>query len=323
MEEKISAVEAAEKTEKLIVELKMALDSAERYHQLTKARRFSQGGLSEDTMPSAEAKQSADTDENTGEDDEPVFKAHRVRHQLQTPEEHDLRMKHCTHNRETITKLNDRVQDILNDYQADLKDHHKIDEGARLLEIVQAVDGALTDGHWQQGLFFRTIGEKLKKTRELFHEHAMLWHAHVQTKEEVASKQAPTGAIMHTVYVSLYQAGGHNIKNWQYMLGHLAEHTMGRPAYTEREHVEQFVRSRPVPSNEAYVVADVLEKDILSGMGRGPEKKDAEGRPMLSLNKGAIALENVHEFVHSSGRFTIEEGRLKPLDDQQAPPSPK
>lgn len=314
MTEKITTIAAVEKIEKLIVDLKMAIDSAERFHQVTRQKRLDEGSSGATAAAAADAALDADAEGAEDEDGEEVFARHRRPFQSQqTPEEHELRMRHCQHNRETIDQLNERAQAILNAYQADLKDHHHIDEGARLLEITQALEDALKQGHWQQGLFFRTIGDKLEKYREKFHDSAMLWHARVVEANEKDDGSKPAGAAMKRVYVSLYQAGGQNLNNWQYMLSHLAEHTMGRPAYGERDHIEAFIRSRPVPSNEAYLVADVLEKDIVSGMGKGGERTDNEGRPMLSLNKGAVKLENIEEFVHATGRFEITGGALVPL----------
>lgn len=296
---KITTIAAVEKVEKMMVELLMAIDSAQRYHQITRQ----QNVVSADTNTSAATGAAGDAGEE-------VFARQRIQ---KTPAEHELRVAHCQHNRQVVNQLNDKAQAILNQYQQDLKEHHTIDEGARLLELVQAIEDAEKQGHWQQGLFFRTIGDKLNKTRVLFHDSALLWHARVQTEQEVKAGLLPQGAVLKTIYVSLYQAGGQNLKNWQYMLSHLAEHTMGRPAYIEREHIEKFVRSRPVPSNEAYLIANVLEKDIIAGLGKGGERTDNEGRPMVSLNKGAVKLENILEFVHSSGRYQIKEGTLVPV----------
>lgn len=301
---KITTIAAVEKIEKMMVELLMAIDSAQRYHQITRQQNVASAGTATTTGAGAGTG-------GEGEAGEEVFARQRVRVQ-QTPAEHELRVAHCLHNRQVVNQLNNKAQTILNQYQQDLKEHHTIDEGARLLELVQAIEDAEKQGHWQQGLFFRTIGDKLNKTRVVFHESALLWHARVQTEQEVKSGLQPQGAVLKTIYVSLYQAGGQNLKNWQYMLSHLAEHTMGRPAYIEREHIEKFVRSRPVPSNEAYLIANVLEKDIIAGLGKGGERTDSEGRPMVSLNKGAVKLENILEFVHSSGRYHIKEGTLVP-----------
>lgn len=175
-------------------------------------------------------------------------------------------------------------------------------------KILSALDDALEKGPWGKSIFLRAIGKKLESVRDEF-------KSGVTERPGQAIEQILTGnkvnlrAEQQKVFVSLYCSNGADIKQWERIVTNLASQSITRPTYGNEKDIQTLIRSKPKKENEAYVSINISQRDILK-VAPGRELKDRLGTQLLSLRDKAIKKENILDFYHLSGRYSIESGRL-------------
>ena len=172
------------------------------------------------------------------------------------------------------------------------------------LEILKSLDEALEKGPWQNSLFLTGIGKKLKDIRNRFKEEMGL-----EEISGIAAIELPTDTQFLEVYISLYQSEGTNIRKWHTVVLSLIGHSVSRPVYKSESDIKAAMHAKDFKTNDAYVVVRLTPKDILAPATDRP-RTDREGRELVTLREGAIRLENIMRFVHSSGEYKIIENSL-------------
>lgn len=163
-------------------------------------------------------------------------------------------------------------------------------------KVIETLDTVLRAEDWQDSFFLRSTLKPLQQLRERV--------GNLQEKLVEEAKEKERGTVLKDtqipVFLSLYQAQGDQLAQWEILLRSLSRHVQGRAVYADRELVEQLIRSRPSSVPEAYAVIAVEKTDIVS---EAQPRKDRIGLPVLTLKEGAIHSENIIEFVHMGKHY--------------------
>lgn len=172
--------------------------------------------------------------------------------------------------------------------------------------IIAAVDHVLEGGNWDESLFLRNTIKPLKEIRD----HAIELRQHFDDVEGVKNSVIPeAGENCVKLYVSLYQANGHDMKKWANQLSSLGSYMIGRPVYRKEEDVIQVVRKKLSQTSEAYVIVAVDKSKIISEEYAKP-RKDKLGNELVNLVPDAIDDQNILEFVHQGKRYYFSDHQL-------------
>src|SRR3990167_1153015 len=175
--------------------------------------------------------------------------------------------------------------------------------------ILEALDKALKEGPWEDSSFLRVIGKNLQKIRDNFANEI----AAVKNEKANALSSVTQRVTQHVgqqeVYVSLYITGGGVLQAWERVIANLQRQIISRPVYANEEDVQQLIKSKENKINEAYVAIFINQSDLLK-VSADKTSMDRFGKPLLLLKDKAINLMNISRFVHSSGVYTLEKGRL-------------
>lgn len=274
----LSTIDAIVQVKAKLAELGQSLDAAMRFHQVNR------GAV-------------AETPEQF------------VRETSQDTQVHDERVKECLHNKQLFEQLNAQLDALAAESKTDGNDPTQHNR-----QLLTYLDATISQGHWKTGLFFQVIGKQLTAQRAYLADHLQL-DASTKTKlkrgEHLTEAHIQSALEKVTLYLSLYQTGGEHLVRWQALLANIMAHSLGRPAYKDRADVEAFIRTKPSQENDAYVVVSVSPNLILQG---SMAQNDKQGRPIVTLKKGALHPEDILEFVHMGKRFEYVDGRLIPAE---------
>jgi intracellular multiplication protein IcmQ len=175
--------------------------------------------------------------------------------------------------------------------------------------ILNALDEALKKGPWEESNFLRAIHKNLNEVRENF-----LNQLGTRTKQQIKAETRLANRMalrseQQEVFVSLYSADGTNIQSWEKIVSNLPRQMISRPIYAAEEHVQELIKTKENKQNEAYIGIFINETDIIP---LHPDKalSDKLGNMLLTLKDKTLNLENISRFVHSSGIYQYDRGRL-------------
>jgi intracellular multiplication protein IcmQ len=174
----------------------------------------------------------------------------------------------------------------------------------KLLQLVRACldnDKELRE-KYQIGDKFRFIRERL--TQLVAHVEEGLKALEKETKK----MGGPLSEDDMVVYVYLYNAQGLALTTWQKMLNPSVfyEYSVNRPIYTDKSHVEGFIRSRANKVQHGYLAVVIRKQDVL----KGPEVdalKDAIGNPVIKVKEGSLSFDKMLTFTHNGIDYTVKE----------------
>ena len=174
--------------------------------------------------------------------------------------------------------------------------------------IIAAVDQVMKEGPWEDSLFLRNTIKPLQSIRE----QALELQANL--KKESSGHTAVGPAIKEEcvkLYVSLYQANGHDMKQWAGQLSSLSSYMVGRPVYQDEDSMIKTLRLKQSQTSEAYVVVAVDKSKIISRDFSRP-RKDRLGNLLVNLIPGSVDSENIIEFVHQDKHYYFYNNQLVP-----------
>ncbi|OGO92803.1 MAG: Dot/Icm secretion system protein IcmQ [Coxiella sp. RIFCSPHIGHO2_12_FULL_42_15] len=172
--------------------------------------------------------------------------------------------------------------------------------------IVAAVDHVLQAGDWDSSLFLRNIIKPLREIRaKALQAQSELMR--VQGLEEIGEYQLKANEVK--IYISLFQAEGHDLQKWEAQLRSIHAYMAGRPVYKNEEDARKAVRQKILQTSEAYAIAVVDKAKILEN-DFGGKKTDRQGFELLTIQLGAVTSQFVVEFVHLGKRYHFYNQRL-------------
>jgi intracellular multiplication protein IcmQ len=175
--------------------------------------------------------------------------------------------------------------------------------------ILKALDETLKNDAWEESNFLRAIQSNLKEVREKFlNQLGSRTKEQVKAETHLANRMARRGE-QQEVFVSLYSSDGTNIQSWERIVSNLPRQMISRPIYASEEHAEELIKTKENKHNEAYIGIFINQTDIIS---LPPDKvlNDKLGNMLLTLKDKTLNLENISRFVHSSGIYQYDRGRL-------------
>jgi intracellular multiplication protein IcmQ len=174
--------------------------------------------------------------------------------------------------------------------------------------IIATIDQVLTTDDWETSLFLRNTLKPLRKLRDQAQELLIVMGDDVKTSY-VAAPLAPNATKL---YISLYQANGHDLKQWAAQLASLSSYMIGRPIYANEADVIQIIRTKLSQLSEAYVVVAV-DRDKIITDSQSRARKDRLGHVLISLLPDAIASDKIVEFVHQGKHYAYRDQQLTPI----------
>lgn len=185
--------------------------------------------------------------------------------------------------------------------EAFYKSHGRRD--AQCLELTRAiiatVDAVMAAGHWKHSPFLR---DTVKPLLDLQQQAQAMQTQLLRDQGEEAPEAYVLKGDEVKVYISLYQAEGHDMKQWELQLRSIDSYMMGRPIYKNEEEVRNLVRQKVVQTSEAYAVAVVPSSRLLANEFSA-KKVDRRGCELLVVEALALKPSDVIEFVHLNKRY--------------------
>lgn len=175
--------------------------------------------------------------------------------------------------------------------------------------ILKALDEAIEKGPWEDSNFLKVIGKNLREIREGFvnrlntsgHEKSKIT-AHLANRIALRSGQ-------QEIFIALYSSDGGNIQSWERILMNLPRQMISRPIYADEEDIKALIRTKENKLNEAYVSMYISQSDILP-LPADKVPMDKLGKPLLTLKDKSLSLDNINRFVHKSGSYQFNQGKL-------------
>ena len=175
--------------------------------------------------------------------------------------------------------------------------------------ILHALDEALKKGPWDDSYFLRVIGKNLQQIRDDFAKEVAAGKEERIQEQSSLTNRVSEDPNQQEVYVSLYTTGGSVLQTWERVIANLPRQIISRPVYANEEDLQRVIKSKENPVNEAFVAIYINQSDILS-VAADKIPLDRFGKPLMMLKDKAINLLNISRFVHSSGVYTLQKGRL-------------
>lgn len=174
--------------------------------------------------------------------------------------------------------------------------------------IMKALDDAIKKGPWDKSNFLRMIGKNLIAIRDNL-TNQLNPNSDALTAESHVANRVALRTGQQEVYISLYSMDGTNISSWERIVANLPKQMISRPIYADETDVKEALKIKENKINEAYVAIYINQTDILS-LSTDRLSVDKLGKKLLSLKDKVLNLENISRFVHTSGVYRWNQGRL-------------
>lgn len=180
----------------------------------------------------------------------------------------------------------------------------------KLMEIVTSAvnhDAKLRE-ELQIGDKFRFIRDRLTGLQQTVEE------ALRTIKVEESNVKQAVGEDEQLVYVYLFNAHGIDLPSWIKMLHPSVyyEHSVNRPIYAVKEHVEMVIRNKTNRIQHGYLEVAVKKTAIVQKGEDG--LKDNLGNPLLKIREGSLRPERLISFWHNGYQYTLDEnGKLEKI----------
>lgn len=186
---------------------------------------------------------------------------------------------------------------------ASLKEQHE--KLAELMGKAVARDMELREKHGIADKF-RFVRDRLNELKTVVDDYLKeISKEVVKTKETLSEDEV-------MVYVYLFNAQGITLQTWQKMVNPsiLYEHSVNRPIYTIKEHIESFINRKTNKVQHGYLTITINKKDIL--IPENPDTlKDIYGNPVIKVHEGSLDFKRLIAFSHNGLDYIVDdEGAL-------------
>jgi intracellular multiplication protein IcmQ len=187
----------------------------------------------------------------------------------------------------------------------------------KCLEFLKLFNEILEKPSWHENVYLKAVHKKLLLIRDEFKNDADLSESDLT---RFATDNDPSHSFVKVqrqgfqeVYIVLYNAQGTELSKWESLLNSIERQAVNRPSYAIEDYAKAMMRNTAHPFNEAYVAIDVPQEDILASSTRA----DRYGQALITLEDGAIKIENIQRFVHKSGIYQLQNKKLLWLRDAE------
>lgn len=187
-----------------------------------------------------------------------------------------------------------------------MKDRLSDEEAQALLKSLNEL---VEQGPWDKSNFLKAIGKNITKIRDDLVEKVgaptpVEMHAQAQ-----AAKQSALRTNQQEVFVSLYSSKGTDMSAWERIVTNLPRQMVSRPIYADEKDVQSSIKHKEHQINEAYV-AIFIDKSAVLELSEEKTSHDKLGNKLLSLKDKSLNLDSISRFVHLTGIYQLESGRL-------------
>lgn len=111
------------------------------------------------------------------------------------------------------------------------------------------------------------------------------------------------------VYVYIFNAQGLVLQTWQKMLNPSVfyEYSVNRPVYTEKAHIEAFIRSRTNKAQHGFLTIVIRKTDILPAPVGIEKVVDTIGNPLVKIREGSLKANKMFSFTHQENQYLLDE----------------
>ncbi len=150
------------------------------------------------------------------------------------------------------------------------------------------------------------IGDKFRFIRDRLHK--LLHHTEESLTLLAKQTEKKSNELLEDealIYIYLFNAHGQVFHTWQKMLNPSVfyEHSVNRPIYTEKSHVEAFIRSKLTPIQHGYITIAIKKSDILAS--KGEPVKDTNGNPVIKVREGSLLFNRLVSFTHNGQNYVM------------------
>lgn len=175
--------------------------------------------------------------------------------------------------------------------------HSKKETLLQLLRDAVQQDSELRT-NYQVGEKFRFIRDRLNALLVYLEEHVAESHKMKEEKQDVIMEHEML------IYVYLYNAQGIVLQTWQKMLNPSVfyEHSVNRPIYTDKAHIDAFIRSKPNRVQHGYITIAMPKESVLK---TAEPLKDTIGHPVIKIKEGTLQFNRLIAFTHNGHDYTV------------------
>lgn len=125
--------------------------------------------------------------------------------------------------------------------------------------------------------------------------------------EEIQKKAPKVTEDELLVYVYLFNAHGLVFQTWHKMLSPSVfyEYSVNRPIYTEKAHVESFIRSRTTKAQHGYLTFAIKKADLFASPPGEEAAKDQVGNPLFKIREGSLKVNRMLSFSYQDNEYEL------------------
>ncbi len=206
---------------------------------------------------------------------------------------------------EQMTRETEQFRVLMEQYsERDPSDHAVTELLCR--EIVALVDRVTAIEGWQSSLFLRNLMRPLTEAQE--QAQAILDQSGQRTALETQVTELSTDEQL--LYMTLYQAQGHDLSAWAMQLRSIKHTMLGRPIYDNEAAAQAGIRAKVDQSCDAYVVLRVKHSQVMAQSDASSSNDQAAASRLVTLEHGCLSAANIEHFVYMKKTYRLEQGKL-------------
>lgn len=175
--------------------------------------------------------------------------------------------------------------------------------------LLKELNDLIETGPWEKSNFLRVIGKNISDMRDKVASKVGGLSKTQIKAEATTARQTALRSTQQEIFVSLYSAKGSDMSTWERIVTSLPRQMISRPIYALEEDVKTLIKHKENTMNEAYVAIYVNPSDILV-LSTDKTLKDKFGKELLNLKDRSLLLDNISRFVHTTGVYQLDRGRL-------------
>ena len=173
-------------------------------------------------------------------------------------------------------------------------------------EIVNLVDRVLSIEGWEASLFLRNLMKPLIEAKEQAQDLLDQTGSVTSIQDTVMLLEADEQLL----YMTLYQAQGHDLQAWAMQLRSIKHTMLGRPIYETEAAVEAKIRTKLDQSCDGYVVLRVKRASIIE-LTEGVRQSGSDiDHAIVMLEQGCLSVDNIVKFVYMKKTYELKQGKL-------------
>lgn len=151
---------------------------------------------------------------------------------------------------------------------------------------------------------FRFIRDRLVALVARIEENLALLQQEAEQKQEALAEDEAL------IFVHLFNAHGLMVQTWQKMVhpSVFYEYSVNRPIYSEKIHIESFIRAKTNKVQHAFLTIAVKKHDIVSIASEA--MKDPIGHPLIKVREGSLKPNRLLLFTHNGLDYEVNQSGL-------------